>query len=147
MADMQPQVVDLRFEHLPTAFGIGVAQPRLSWIVQTQTQDWKQAAYAIEAIDADGAPLAQTGRIASFESVLVAWPFAPLASRERRTVRVQVWGEDGVASPWSSAGTVEVGVLQPGAWQARFVVHDWDGEKTTCGFDFVASFDFQFFNF
>lgn len=130
MADMQPQVVDLRFEHLPTAFGIGVAQPRLSWIVQTQTQDWKQAAYAIEAIDADGAPLAQTGRIASSESVLVAWPFAPLASRERRTVRVQVWGEDGVASPWSAAATVEVGLLEPDAWQARFVSPDWDEDNT-----------------
>ena len=29
------------------------------------------------------------------QSVLVPWPFAPLASRERRTVRVRVWGADG----------------------------------------------------
>ena len=95
------QVRDLRFEHLQDACGIDVTQPRLSWITTTPAQNWRQAAYAVECYAADGALLQQTGRIESGESVLVAWPFAPLAARERRQVRVRVWGEDGQASPWS----------------------------------------------
>ena len=35
-----------RFEHLTDALGIGVAAPRLSWIVETPSQGWRQAAYA-----------------------------------------------------------------------------------------------------
>ena len=34
------------------------------------------------------------GPVESGESVLVAWGAPPLGSRERRTVRVRVWGED-----------------------------------------------------
>ncbi len=130
MADSQLQVVDVRFEHLPTALGIGVAKPRLSWIVQTETQGWKQAAYALQLLDVDGAQLAETGRIDSSESVLVEWPFEALSARDQRRVRVQVWGADGVASPWSDAALVEAGLLATGDWQARFVSPDRDEDAS-----------------
>jgi hypothetical protein len=52
-----------RFEHLTDALGIGVAAPRLSWIVETPVQGWRQAAYAVEAYTPDGAPVAATGRL------------------------------------------------------------------------------------
>ena len=76
-------VTDLRFEHLRDALGIGAARPRLSWLVETERPDWLQAAYEIEAAGAGwaGARPHRPGR--SDQSVLVAWPFAPLASRER----------------------------------------------------------------
>ena len=130
MADNGQQVMNVRFEHLRDALGIGAAQPRLSWQVQTSTQGWLQAAYAVEAFDAAGAPLAQTGRVESGDSVLVAWPFEPLASRERRLVRVRVWGADGAASPWSEAAAVEAGLLHPGDWSARFITPAWDEDTS-----------------
>ena len=53
--------------------------------------------------------------------MLVPWPGAPLASRQRVEVRVRVWGEDGSESPWSEPASVEAGLLDPADWTARFV--------------------------
>jgi alpha-L-rhamnosidase len=102
-----------RFEHLTDALGIGVAAPRLSWIVETPAQGWRQVPTPWKPMHADGAPVAATGRLESGESVLVAWPFAPLTARQRLHVRVRVWGEDGEPSPWSELAPVEAGLLNP----------------------------------
>ena len=121
------RVSDLRFEHRRDALGIGVAAVRLSWITETNLQGWRQAAYALEVYAADGGQLLeQTGRVETGESVLVPWPFAPLQSRERRLVRVRVWGEDGAASAWSEQVPVEAGLLASGDWAAQFITPDWD---------------------
>ena len=47
--------------------------------------------------------------VATGESVLVPWPFAPLASRERRRGRVRRGGADGRLSAWSEPAAVEAG--------------------------------------
>ncbi len=74
-------VGNLQVEHLRETLGIGVACPRLSWMVETGAQNWRQAAYEIEASDPDSGAVQQTGRVESDQSVLVAWPFAALKSR------------------------------------------------------------------
>ena len=116
----------MRFEHRREALGVGTSRPRLSWMVATPIPGWQQAAYAIEVQSTDGARQEQTGRVASDQSVLVAWPFAPLRSRERCTVRVRVWGADGSESPWSAPAALEAGLLTPDDWTARFITPDWD---------------------
>jgi len=123
-------VADVRFEHLRGALGIGTARPRISWIIANAPDDWRQAGYEIESLAADDRPRAQTGKIDSPESVLLDWPFAPLASRERLTLRVRVWGADGRASAWSVPAQVEAGLLAPGDWDARFVTPDWDEDTS-----------------
>src|SRR5450756_937662 len=42
------RVAEVRFEHVREALGIGVPEPRLSWIVQTDRVGWRQAAYEVE---------------------------------------------------------------------------------------------------
>jgi alpha-L-rhamnosidase len=121
-------IAGVRYEHHRDAFGIGTASPRLSWIVATQTPGWRQAGYEIEAYDSDSQLRDQTGRVDSDQSVLVAWPFAPLESRERRTIRVRAWGQDGQASAWSAPTPVEAGLLRADDWSARFVTPDWDDD-------------------
>ena len=123
-------VAEVRFEHRRDTLGVGAARPRLSWLVETAAAGWHQAAYEIEALDANDRPRGQTGRVESDESVLVAWPFAPLASRERAAVRVRVWNEDGQASTWSAPAVVEVGLLDASDWTARFVGPDWDEDTS-----------------
>ncbi|WP_030925123.1 glycoside hydrolase family 78 protein [Streptosporangium amethystogenes] len=105
-------VTDIRFDHLREPLGIGNASPRLSWITQTGRGGWTQLAYEIEA---RGERVGGT----SAESVLVAWPFAPLASRERVAVRVRVRGAEGWSS-WSEEAHVEAGLLESADWSARF---------------------------
>ena len=80
-------ISEVRFEHGRNTLGICVARPRLSWIVATTVSVWRQIGYEIESLGPDGQPQAQTGWIASDESVFVSWPFAPLVSRERLAVR------------------------------------------------------------
>ncbi len=84
-------ITRVSFEHRNDTLGIGTPQPRLSWLVETTQPGWRQAGYEVEARGPDGQLRGQTGRIESDQSVLVPWPFAPLSSRERITVRVRVW--------------------------------------------------------
>ena len=116
MVDGPVTVGDLRAEYHPgRALGIGAASPRLSWITTTERDGWMQAGYEIEL---DGVAL---GRIDGDDSVFVAWPGAPLASRAAHRVRVRVWGADGSASAWSEPLDLEAGLLSEADWSARWI--------------------------
>ncbi|HEX2914481.1 MAG TPA: family 78 glycoside hydrolase catalytic domain [Chloroflexia bacterium] len=118
------RVSRVSFEHHREATGIGEASPRLSWIVETTQNGWQQAAYEVELYGPEGQLNAQTGRVTSAESVLVTWPFPPLASREQAQVHVRVWGEDGEPTGWSQLYSVEAGLLEPADWTAQFITPD-----------------------
>ncbi|WP_421355070.1 family 78 glycoside hydrolase catalytic domain [Microbacterium phosphatis] len=105
----------ITIEHHSEPLGIGEATPRLSWVTGAETPGWRQAAYEVEAGGAT------TGRVESTDQVLVAWPFAPLASRQRQEVRVRVWGAEGSSSAWSAPVPVEAGLLDPALWTARMI--------------------------
>jgi alpha-L-rhamnosidase len=123
-------IARIRFEHLSDALGIGVARPRLSWLVQTSVPGWIQAAYEIEAYTPDGLLFSGTGRVESSESVLVSWPFPPLASRQRLGVRVRTWGTAGQVSSWSELFPVEAALLDTSDWKANFITPDWEEDVT-----------------
>ena len=72
----------------------------------------------------------QTGKVESDQSVLVAWPFAPLSSREQLSVRVRVWDKDGNVSEWSDAVSLEAGLLSTSDWTARFITPTWDEDTS-----------------
>ncbi|WP_433291719.1 family 78 glycoside hydrolase catalytic domain [Actinoplanes sp. CA-030573] len=112
---------DLRFDHHPAdrpVLGIGTATPRLSWQIPAAPDDWAQARYEIETTRGGGEP--EIHSVASGEQILVAWPAAPLTSKEQATVRVRV-GDATTWSEWSSPAIVEAGLLGAGDWTARFV--------------------------
>ncbi|SHN43127.1 glycoside hydrolase family 78 protein [Cryptosporangium aurantiacum] len=114
-------VAPVTIEHHREPLGIGEAAPRLSWVVRTELPSWRQAAHELEIAPEEG-PVWASGRVVSSESVLVAWGASPLTSRERRTVRVRVWGV-GAAEPsaWSDETVVEAGLLSASDWSARLV--------------------------
>jgi len=122
--------IKLQVEHLPESLGIGPTHPQLSWSIETDAQGWVQSGYEIEEYQTDGELMDQTGRIESDQSVLIPWPFSPLSSRERVSVRVRVWGKDGTVSEWSDLISIEVGLLSSADWSARFISPDWDEDKT-----------------
>ncbi|GAA4055743.1 glycoside hydrolase family 78 protein [Actinomadura miaoliensis] len=101
------------FEHHRDPLGIGESAPRLSWTVTSGIAGWHQRAYEIQLSDGGS-----TGRVESADSVLVPWPGMALGSRERRGVRVRVFGRDGSASGWSPWSWVEAGLLAPADWRA-----------------------------
>jgi alpha-L-rhamnosidase len=97
----------LRAEHLDQAFGIGERRPRLSWLLPSGSA--VQVAYRLAADSGD------TGWVSRADSVLVPWPFPPLGSAERVTVRVAVRTDLG-ESPWSEGLQVETGLLDAADW-------------------------------
>ena len=102
-------VTAVRFEHRDDALGIGTGTPRLSWQVRTDDPEWTQTAYEVEL---DGST---SVRVESAEQVLVPWPFEPLPSRTRASVRIRVGDE------WSAPATVETGLLRAEDWSASFI--------------------------
>ncbi|MGX5655219.1 glycoside hydrolase family 78 protein [Geodermatophilus nigrescens] len=109
-------VAPVTVEHHREPLGIGEPTPRLSWVTSTDLPGWRQVASELEI------GTWSSGRVDSADSVLVPWDAPPLASRERRTVRVRVWGQDDAEpSAWSEEVAVEAGLLSPADWSARLV--------------------------
>lgn len=108
-------------EHRVESFGIGFSSPRLSWIIGTNIQNWRQAAYEIKSSDGK-----TTGKVDSAESLLVDFPFEPLESREEISLQVRVWGQDGSLSDWSDPLILETGLLNLNDWSANFITPAWD---------------------
>ena len=109
------------FEQLRDALGIGVAEPR--WSFRTTADGaWRQRGYEVE-VERGGTTTST--EVESAQSVLLAWPGAPLGSRERATVRVRALGLDGRTSAWSERSTVEAGLLEAADWTARMITPAW----------------------
>ena len=111
---MSPTVSSLRAEYRSDTGFVAIPTPRLSWTTSTGATDWTQLSAEVEQ---GGQIVVVDGR----DSVLVDWPFAPLAPGEVRSVRVRVTGSDGVVTDWSEPLVVEAGFLGDGGWSAPLV--------------------------
>ncbi|POX67915.1 alpha-L-rhamnosidase [Microbacterium sp. Ru50] len=111
-----------RIEHHRDPLGIGEREPRLSWTVSDAPR-WRQRAYRVRARRGDGR--IEAHEQTSPEQVLVPWPFAPLASRERVSVSVAVADESGA---WiaSDETELEAGLLEAADWRAHPVGAIWN---------------------
>ncbi|TFC21130.1 alpha-L-rhamnosidase [Cryobacterium glucosi] len=116
---MSATISQFRAEHQHRALSLGTASPRLSWQLKAQDGD-AQESYEILIVRAHGEQFT-TGRVESPESVLIAWPGEPLASRETAQARVRVWTESGQASEWSEALPLEASLLDPLDWRVDFI--------------------------
>ncbi len=112
-----PHVAALRVEHVTDGV-VGVPAPRLSWQVTSDHPGWVQSGYQVRVRRAGA--WHEAPPVATSDQVLVAWPFAPLASREVVQVAVRVTGPDGMGD-WSNPLQVEAGLLDRADWVAGLV--------------------------
>ena len=106
----------LRIEHGPRLLGTGFDRPRLSWWLPGTTTS--QLAYEVVAtVDGEAA---SSGQVASDQSVLVPWPFAPLGSRSQVSWRVRTCAASGW-SEWSESCEFETALLSFSDWSAKFI--------------------------
>ena len=94
-----------------TAF-VATPSPRLTWTVESDGADWMQASVDLT----DGT---ETVTLDTAESVLVPWPFRPLAAGESRAVAVRATATSGAQTDWSDPLTVDAGFLAEGEWIAQ----------------------------
>jgi alpha-L-rhamnosidase len=127
----RPLVTDLRCDRLVDPLGHGNPRPALSWRTETEAPNWVQATYQIAVIDTgSAATLWDSGKVGSSESVAVPYAGPALASRQACEWRVRVWGGDSFESAWSAPARIEIGLLGPGDWTARFITPDWDEDTS-----------------
>ncbi len=118
---------NLLCENLQNPLGIDVITPRLSWINSLPERGGGQTAYQI-LVASSPTVLAQnqgdlwnSGKIASDQSVLVAYGGQPLASGEACYWTVRVWDENGNASAWSTPTMWSMGLLNASDWTAQWI--------------------------
>ena len=123
------QVTDPRCEHLSNPLGLDVSQPRLSWKLEDPdaTRGQRQQAFQIlvasssELLKNNFGDLWDSGKVASDQSVLVAYAGTALGSRQACWWKVRVWDKDGTKSPWSAPASWTVGLLHTNDWQAQWI--------------------------
>ena len=61
-------VLPVTVEHHREPIGIGDVRPRLSWVISTEQENWRQTAYELE-IEPEAGPVFSSGRVESKRSV------------------------------------------------------------------------------
>lgn len=113
--DTTPRIGSLRAELRDDRPTVATPTPRLSWTVETVAPAWVQAWAELRT------DTGETVRLEGRDSVLVAWPFAPLDADAVRTVEVRTASTDGAETPWSAPLAVEAAFLPEGGWTAQAV--------------------------
>ncbi len=112
-------VSHLRCENLLDPLGIDVAQPRFSWILDSERRNEKQTAYEVVV---DGRW--DSGRVASDRSIQVKYAGKELAPASRYSWKVRVWDARGKPSEWSKPATFSTALKR---WSAKWIGHDEPG--------------------
>ncbi|RZM18204.1 MAG: alpha-L-rhamnosidase, partial [Pedobacter sp.] len=122
----------LTCEYIVNPLGIEVLKPRLSWTMVSSIRNQQQTAYELIVSDnlADikrrKGSVWSTGKIASSQSVHVAYDGSPLKAFTRYYWRVKVYGNNGASSGWSEPQWFETAMLKASDWQGKWI---GDGSK------------------
>lgn len=140
------RATSVRFEHRDAsepALGLGTGTPRLSWWTTDAPDGFIQAGAEIEITRTPwgGDPSTSSVTLTGPDQVLVDWPAAPLAARERAEVRVRTLGAGDCPGRWSEPAVAEVG-LAPSDWgDASFITPAVIGKTDAPAPALVTSFD------
>jgi len=132
------RVYDLKCENLQNPLGIDKTVPRFSWKVKSIKEGIKQKAYQVlvasdsKLLQKDQGDLWNSQGIDSPESVLVSYKGSALLSGMNYYWKVRVWDEEGNVSPWSSAASFSVGLLQKEDWKAVYIGFPTDSGYREC---------------
>lgn len=123
----QTNVSHLLCENKIDPLGVDMAQPRLTWQLESPRRNVLQTAYEIRVAD-DAASLQagkdlqwSSGKVTSSQSVLIPYGGAPLASGKKYYWQARVWDNSGHASAWSRPAFWQTAFLQPGDWKAKWI--------------------------
>ncbi|CAH1002186.1 hypothetical protein LEM8419_03103 [Neolewinella maritima] len=112
----QTAVGSLVCEYHENPVGIDVTAPRLSWKLVSDAQDVRQSAYEIRVAKSPddlvkGRRLSwESGRVASDQSVNVAYAGPPVPPGQRRYWQVRVYDQSGTAGAWSAPAYWELAI-------------------------------------
>ena len=120
----------LRCEYRQDPFGIDVAKPRLSWVLEASQRGQKQTACQVlvasspELLAKNQGDLWDSGEVQSDQTTQVEYAGKPLESQARCYWKVRVWDRDGAPSRWSKSAKWSMGLLKPDDWKAKWIGYD-----------------------
>ena len=121
--------VHLRVDSRVNPLGIDEATPRFSWQSDSLERNWKQSAYELQVANsaaklaAGNADIWDSGKIASDESVDVAYGGPALTSETHYVWRVKVWDAKGASLVSGEPASFEMGLLRTADWKAQWIEH------------------------
>ncbi len=131
----QITIQNLRCERLKNPMGIGIANPLLSWEIQSPQRNTMQTAYEVivastkEKIDRNEGDLWESGKINSDQSINISYSGKTLTSRNTCFWKVKTYTNKGV-SQFSAAASFSIGLLKTTDWTAQWIGYDkaspWD---------------------
>jgi alpha-L-rhamnosidase len=126
-SDAALRPVGLKCEYETNPLGLDVLTPRLSWRLESRRRAQMQSAYQIlvasceQNVQTHRGDLWDSGKVSSDRSIQINYEGRSLQSCERCYWKVRVWDEAGNSSPYSDVATWEMGLLDEGAWQAKWI--------------------------
>jgi len=130
---------NLRCEYLANPLGIAVAQPRLSWIVESEERGQMQTAYRIlvatdsKLLSEDKGDLWDTGKVVSNRSIQVTYDGRPLQSQMRCYWKLRIWDKDDKPSSWTKPASWTMGLLNSEEWKAKWIALDSSRKREAMG--------------
>jgi alpha-L-rhamnosidase len=121
--------VHLETEHRTDPLGIDVASPRFAWQSDATAPNWMQQAYEIkvgsdeQAVRGGKGDVWDSGRIASPNSIDIAYRGPALRSRTRYFWTVRLWDNKGKPEE-SALAWFETGLLSASDWSAKWIRRD-----------------------
>lgn len=131
--------VALRVNRLVDPLGVDDATPSLSWQSNATAKNWVQAAYRLEVattpelLRRGKADVWDSGRVASAESVGIAYTGKAMEARRRYFWRVRTWSSGGAEETSAENAWWETGLLQKDGWSAQWVGADRSAERALLG--------------
>ena len=122
--------VELKCEYAFDPVGVGTAEPRFSWELESIRRDQKQSAYQIlvasnvEKLEKNTGDLWDSGKVLSDKSVNVEFKGKALSSGQKCYWKVKNWDKDDTLSKWSEAAMFEIGLLKESDWQGQWIGAD-----------------------
>lgn len=107
-------------EYLTNPIAVDTMAPRLSWALTSVERGQTQSAYQIVATS-NGAPLWDTGKVASRQQTHVPYAGPTLTSRQRVEWKVRIWDGSDRASVWSEPASWEMGLLSAEDWKGKWI--------------------------
>src|SRR5947209_16627943 len=131
---------DLRCEYLRDPLGIDSTQPRLSCVLEVDSdagRNQSQSAYQIlvagsaEALKNDRGDLWASGKVNSRQSIQLPYQGKRLNSGQRCFWKIRVYDREGKPSAWSPPACWSMGLLSPADWKAKWI--GWGKDEPTSG--------------
>jgi len=124
------KISELKCEYHFNPVGVDTAQPRLSWIAQSQERGWLQSAYQMlvassrENLEQNNGDIWDSGKVTSSRSAQAEYNGRQLKSLEDCWWKIRVWDRKDAPSAWSEPARWTMGLLEQSDWKGKWITID-----------------------